>query len=514
MHLLTDVPTTFTALGAPGARPVAGPSEEPPAGPGAPPPPAVTKIVFNGVVVPMEPAGLVFDPGWVRITGSQIDSLGPGRPPSRPGDQTIDAAGGLVLPGLISSHQHLLDTLLRGGVTVGPTFLDWLLGLYYTGMSAYTPEDCGLASLLGAVETVRAGVTCVVDNWGIDNGADPARTEDCAEASLEALARSGLRVVFARMFATRVPEAWSSVTTGFDTSRLTTTLDEAFRAIDSLMAAHDGSRNGRIRVCPAPELPEMVEPEAFAMAMALAERHDTIVAMHLLASRDSRASFPAASIDALGGLGPRLLGAHCVAASDHDVGLLARRQVKVAHCPTSNALGGQMAPLAAFVNAGITVGLGSDNATLNCNSDILAEARRAVLTARLAGGRPGLVTPERAMRMATIEGAWAVGLGDSIGSLTPGKRADVIVIDTSAPHWFPRHDWLSTLVFQAKSTDVRTVIVDGEVVMEDRLLCFLDPDEERRLCHEAQRESVAILERAGLPVPPGVAAPHHGPTIT
>jgi len=459
-------------------------------------PPAT--LITNGIVIPMEPAGVVLDPGWVRITGSRIDSTGEGRPPAGGQETVIDARRGLVLPGLISAHQHLLDILLRGGVTTGPTFTDWLLGLYYAGMSVYTPGDCGLASLLGAVETIRAGVTCVVDNWGVDNGSDPSRLRDCAEASLAAFGRSGLRVVFARMFATRLPPAWLGLKLRYDVRGLTTTLDRALSAIDDLMSAHHGSENGRLRISPSPELPEMVEPEALAMAMDLAVRHDTIVPMHLLASQESRTAFPAAAIDALGGLGPGLLGAHCTAATPHDIARLAERQVKVAHCPTSNAFGGRVAPLPGLVTAGITVGLGSDNATLNCNSDILAETRRAVLTARLAGAPADLVTPRRAMEMATIEGARAIGLADSIGSLTPGKCADVIIIDTSAAHWWPRHDWLSTLVFQAKSTDVRTVIIDGAVVMEDRVLRFLDPDEELRLGRAAQAASVAILERAGL----------------
>ncbi len=482
--------------------------------------PAVpSTLITNGVVIPMEPPDVVLAPGWVRLRHGRIDSLGEGDPPPGRGpapgpasgdgpgtgpvddggpEVVIDAGGGLVLPGLVSAHQHLLDVLLRGGVATGPTFADWLLGLYYAGMSAYTPDDCDVASLLAAVETVRAGVTTVVDNWGVDNGSDPGRVRECADASMASLARSGLRVLFARMFATRLPSAWSAVDRGYDARHLTTTLDAAFSAIDALMSAYHGTENGRIRLCPSPELPEMVEPEAFVMAMDLAAQHDTIVPMHLLASVESRDAYPAATLDGLGCLGPRLLGAHCTAASRRDIAVLAARTVKVAHCPTSNAFGGRMAPLPDLVNAGLTIGLGSDNATLNCNSDILAEARRAVLTARLAGAPADLVTPARAMRMATIEGARAVGLAGSIGSLTPGKCADLIIVDTSGPHWWPRHDWLSTLVFQGRSSDVRTVIIDGEIVMRDRVLSFLDPDGERRLCHRAQRASLTIIERAGL----------------
>jgi cytosine/adenosine deaminase-related metal-dependent hydrolase len=455
-------------------------------------------LIRNAVVVPVDPPGLVLDPGWVHIEGARITSLGPGEPPpSGADDRVSNADGGLVLPGFISAHQHLLDVLLRGGPPSGPTFLDWLLGLYYAGMAAYRPEDAGVATLLGLVETVRAGVTCVVDNWGVNNGSDPARVRECADASLAAYRACGVRVVFARMFATQIPHGWRGHwPTDLDT--LITTPDQAMAAIDDLIRTYSGADGGRVQVCPSPELPEMVSDEVLAAALDLAGRNNTIMPTHLLASPESRAAADARRLERRGLLDARLLGAHCTAATLDDITRLARQQVKVAHCPTSNSFRGAVAPVAAMLEAGITVGLGSDNATLNCNSDILAEMRRAVLTSRLAGAPDDALTPQKALEMATIDGAAAIGLGDTAGSLTPGKRADLIIVDTTGPHWWPRHDWVAALVFQAKSTDVRTVVIDGNVVMEDRELTFLDPDGEQRLCHAAQAASQGVLNRAHL----------------
>jgi 5-methylthioadenosine/S-adenosylhomocysteine deaminase len=139
-------------------------------------------LVRNATVIPMEPAGSVVRDGWVLVEPPLIAALGTGPPPpSTPGDRVIDAHGGLVVPGFVSAHQHLLDVLLRGGLPHGLAFLDWLLGLYYAGMAAYTPEDAGLATTLAIAETLAAGVTCIVDNWGVDNGSDPERVRACAE---------------------------------------------------------------------------------------------------------------------------------------------------------------------------------------------------------------------------------------------------------------------------------------------------------------------------------------------
>ena len=110
----------------------------------------VALVVYNGVVVPVDPPGVVHDPGWVRVEGNRIKAIGAGAARnSTAGDESIDAHGGLILPGLISAHQHVLDILLRGGVPVGPSFLDWLLGLYYAGMAEFRPEDAGVATALG-----------------------------------------------------------------------------------------------------------------------------------------------------------------------------------------------------------------------------------------------------------------------------------------------------------------------------------------------------------------------------
>lgn len=465
-------------------------------------------LVHRGVVIPMDAPGVVFDPGWVAVDGARITGVGPGPAPDplREGaDRVLDAHGGLVLPGLVSAHQHVLDILVRGGVPVTPTFTGWLLGTYYGAIAAYRPPDAGLATLLGAAEMVRAGVTCLADNWGMCSGDPPATLTAAAEASLASWERSGLRVLFPCMFATQLPAAWAGEPTWYDPARLTAPVEVALEWIGRLRSAQRGRAGGRIEVTVAPELPEMVGEEGLAAAVALARDGPAPAAgggpvpaaTHLLASEPSRQWADAERLAALGAFAHPLLGAHCRAATAGDLQVLAAHGVAVAHCPSAGAAMGQLASAAPFRAAGLTVGVGADNASLNRNLDVLAECRLAVLASRMLGPPDAWISPAAALAMATVEGARAMGLGAVTGSLTPGKRADLIVIDTDGPGWWPHHDWVETLVLQGRSSDVRTVIVDGRILLDGRDLTFLDPDQERRLLADAQAASVAVRARMG-----------------
>jgi cytosine/adenosine deaminase-related metal-dependent hydrolase len=161
-------------------------------------------------------------------------------------------------------------------------------------------------------------------------------------------------------------------------------------------------------------------------------------------------------------------------------------------------MGSGASPVPRLLASGITVGLGTDDANTSSNVSIMLEMRHAALLAKLASGDAGALTAEKALEMATIDGARALGLDGAIGSLEPGKKADLVLLDTEAPHWHPRHHVASTIVYQAHSSDVRTVLVDGAVVVDDGIPAFLTPDEARKLYADAQRASEAIVRRAGM----------------
>ncbi|QXC60204.1 amidohydrolase family protein [Aquihabitans sp. G128] len=419
-------------------------------------------LITADAVVCMDPLRRVLAPGWVRVTGAEITAVGSGPPPLHSVEEPVRHAG-VLLPGLVSAHQHTVDSLLRGAAVPG-TFLGWLLDTQYAGVAALTPEQLGLATSVAVAASLSGGVTTLVDCWGIDHGTDAGRALAAAEASLEAHRRSGARVLFARMFAEHAPDAWHA-RPGFPIGRVLAPAAVALDQVVTLAARHHRSEQGRIRVGPSPELGELCTPGALRDALALAGELGVPLPLHLCASPESRAAFGPADLAAAGILGPRLLAAHCTAVDQHDVDELAGAGVAVAHCPTSNlALRGAVTPVAAFRRAGATVGLGLDNGSLNPRLDLLGEARAAVAASI---GRRDPVTTDDVLAMATIDGARTVGLDHLVGSIEVGKRADLVLLDTGGDHWWPHDSVAEAVVGQSRVTDVRTVLVDGRAVVED-----------------------------------------------
>lgn len=474
----------------------------------------VDLVIDDVSVVTMDAGRTVLRNAFIAVDGTEIQSLGTGTAP--PARRLIEGRGGVVTPGMISTHQHVIDVLLRGGLEQDRSLFDWLVNVYFAGTSVYTPEDCALAATLGLSEAVRAGITTIVDNWGVNNGDDPARVDECAEATLEVYRDSGLRVLFARMFSDCLPEQWSGVIATqmrklprktLSLPTLSEPVDDALGRIESLIGRHHDTAEGRLRVCPAPIMAQIVSPEGLAGARQLAARHDTIVAFHHcespLNARMFTESGPGLSatdyLNALGFLGPRTLAAHCVWLDDRDIRLLATADVKVAHCPSCNMfLGSGAAPVPRLLASGVTVGLGTDDANTSSNVSIMLEMRQAALLAKLANADAGALTAEKALEMATIDGARAIGLEQTTGSLEPGKRADLVLFDRGGPHWHPSHHLPSTIVYQAQGSDVRTVLVDGNPVLDDGEIAFAPAADAARLHARAQQASEAIVARAGI----------------
>lgn len=471
-------------------------------------------LVENVTVVTMDSDRRILDNGWVAITGQRIDALGDGVAPDAA--RKIDGRGGVVIPGLISTHQHVIDVLLRGGLEQDRSLFDWLVNVYYAGTSAYTPEDCAIAATLNLAEAISSGVTTITDNWGVNNGDQASRVSECAEATLEVYRGAGIRVMFGRMFSDVFPEQWNGLIGAYmrklpgkrlDPDTLLEPTDVALAAIEDLMQRHNGSADGRINVCPAPIMTQIVSPEGLMGALELARRHNTIVPIHHCESPVNARVFTESGagmsctdyLHCLGFLEDRMLGAHCVWLNDRDIRLIKLHDVKVAHCPSCNMfVGSGIPPIARLINAGITVGLGTDDANTSSNVSIMLEMRHAALLAKVASLDAAALSAEKALEMATIDGAAAIGLDKEIGSLEVGKKADLVLFDTDKPHWHPRHELASVIVFQAHSTDVRTVVIDGNVVLEDGVLSFLSPDERPALLKRAQQASEAIVQRAGM----------------
>jgi 5-methylthioadenosine/S-adenosylhomocysteine deaminase len=418
-------------------------------------------VVAGEVVLTADPARRSLEPGWVTIDSARgtITGVEAGRPPAG-----VDAIhGDVVIPGMVSAHQHLVDLLVRGG-PIGPTFLDWLLGTYHAGLAHARPDECAAAVATVRAAGLAAGVTTVVDCWSVGPVDDPQRTLACAQASVEAHLASGGRTLFAPMFVELVPQGWSGAY-GIDPARLCRPVEESLDMVRSLGEQFGGQSGGdRLTVTPSPELPEAATADGLRRAHALAAELGAVMPMHFCPSPPSRDAFGPDEGAAVGILGPRLLAAHCGAVDDRDIRMIGQAGVHVAHCPNaSRALGRSMlTPLAALRRAGSIGGLGLDNASLHATSDLFAEARQAAIIAR---GQDDALAAEELFELLTIEGARAAGLDARAGSLEVGKQADLVVLDASRAHWWPRSSsWAAAVVSCARADDVTTVLVDGRVV--------------------------------------------------
>ena len=438
-----------------------------------------TVAIRDVEILTMDSDRTVIPSGHVLVSGDRITAVASDEPdPGRIGPRTeiVDGKGGLLIPGLISTHQHVIDVLLRG-LSQERDLLDWSINVYYPGTTAYTPDDVGLAVTLAMDEALRAGVTTVVDNWSAS--LDPVLARESADAALGAYQRLGTRVVFARMFADAMPPSWSPLVRhlGGSADHWVEDTDQALGDIEELMGRWNGAADGRISVCPSPTTAHTVTAKGMVEAQRLAQRNRAILPIHHCETRIEASMYPESGagpsttdyLNRLGVLGPDLLAAHCVWMEERDIRLLAEASCSVAHCPTSNMLlASGIAPVAALRRAGVTVALGCDNAMVNNNVSLLGEIRLAALLAKVATLDAGAVTAMEALTMATQHGASAIGRGHDLGSIEAGKKADLALLDRSGPHWVPCHDPAAAVVYQAHVDDVRTVIVDGQVLLRDR----------------------------------------------
>lgn len=417
---------------------------------------AIDLLVHGGEVLTVDAAGTVVPDGAVAVRGGRVVEVGPA---DRLRDtyeaaEEIDSRGCLVLPGLINTHTHLAMTLLRG-IADDLTLQGFLARVIPREAALLSPETVS-AGLRGAIaESVRGGVTTALDMYWF---------HEAAEAAARA---AGWRLLTGPTFMD-VPEPPDGRPYA---ERLGWAADD--------LKGRTPVPGGR-PVLFAHSAYTLV-PEQLTAITALAREHGALLHIHAAENAGEVAMVseqhgmrPVELLDALGVLGPDTLLAHAVDLTDAEIATLARTGTSVAHCPVSNLkLGCGIARVPDLLDAGVTVGLGTDGAVSSNTLDLLGAVKVAALVHK-AGGDPTAVGAEQAVRMATIESARALGLGDQLGSLEAGKRADLIVLDLAAPHLTPRHDPWSTLAYAAAAADVRDTVVDGRVLMRDRALLTLD----------------------------------------
>ncbi|MCT9078397.1 amidohydrolase [Streptomyces fulvoviolaceus] len=418
---------------------------------------SIDLLVHGGDILTVDEAGTVVRDGAVAVHEGEIVAVGPAeelctRFTAR---ESIDAAGCLVLPGLVNTHTHLAMTLLRGRAD-DVTLQGFLERVLPAEAELLSPKNVASAVRLAVAESVRAGVTSALDMYWFHEAAEQAARE------------AGWRLHTGPTFMD-VPEPP-------DALAYEDRLEWARRDLEARGAAHAGTRPVVFA-----HSTYTLAPDQLTEIFALAREFEALLHIHAAENATEVATVevkygkrPVELLDSLGLLGPDVLLAHAVDLTGPEIAALARTGTAVAHCPVSNLkLGCGIAPVPRMLSAGVTVGLGTDGAVSNNTLDLLGSVRQAALVHKAAGD-PTAVGAEQAVRMATIEGARALGLGEHLGSLEAGKRADLGVLDLGGPHLRPLHDPWSTLAYTAHSADVRDTVVDGRVLMRDRVLTTLD----------------------------------------
>jgi len=419
-------------------------------------------VVEAGWGIPVEPAAVVLRDHAVVLGAERIQEILPSRQARLryPDARRVDLPGHALIPGLINLHTHAAMALMRGlGDDLG--LMEWLnRHIWPVETRLASPEFVHDGTLLACAEMLRGGVTCFNDMYFFPEAA--------ARAALVAGMRAALGIIiidFRSLYAADAPDY----------------LSKGLGTRDAL------KQEPLLSFCLAPHAPFTVSDAVFERVAVYADELDLPVHIHMHETdeeiRESIASHklrPLRRLQQLGLVGPNLIAVHAVHLADDEIALLAEHGCHVAHCPSSNLkLASGIAPVAALHEAGVNIGLGTDGAASNNRLDVLMEMRLAALLAKGASGQPTALPAHASLRMATLNAARALGLDHAVGSLTPGKLADMAAVDFASLELSPCYDPLSHLVYAAGREDVSHVWVNGELLVEHGRLTRLDTGELR-----------------------------------
>jgi 5-methylthioadenosine/S-adenosylhomocysteine deaminase len=417
----------------------------------------VDLLVLGGTIVTMNKSRDVIENGGVAVKGGRIVAVGTA------GDlrkkyaarQTINAAGRMVVPGLINGHTHVPMVLFRG-LADDLDLQEWLTKYIFPAEAKNVTEEFVRAGTrLGLAEMIRGGTTTYCDMYYFE------------DAIAEETAKAGVRGVLGETVID-FPVADNK------------TNAEAMAYVEKFVKRWQGHE--LIVAAIAPHAPYTVSEEHLKAARAFSDRTGAPIVTHISETKrevedsvKAHGASPVAYLDRIGFLGERVIAAHVVWPQGTDSSILKQRGVGIVHNPQSNMkLAAGVSPVPQMMKEGLRIGLGTDGAASNNDLSMWEEMDSAAKLHKVFSGDPKVMSAQEAFELATIRGAEALHLDKEIGSLEVGKRGDIVIVESDALNQIPSYNLYSDLVYATKASDVETVVINGRVVMRDRRLLTLD----------------------------------------
>ncbi len=407
-------------------------------------------ILIAGYLLPMDDSFSIIEDGAVAVKGERIMDVGAADEieSAYQADEVISNMNGVIMPGLINTHTHAPMVYFRGMADDLP-LKEWLEDHIWPAEEKWLgPEFVRDASELACLEMLKAGITTYSDMYFFE------------ESTAEAVHILGIRAVLGAGILD-----FPSVSAK--------TSDEYFLKAEEFLQRF--RKDPLVVPSMAPHAPYTCGPGTFKRAVSLAEKYDVRLHTHLAETewevqeiKTRYGMSPVEYLESAGALNERLLAAHCVRVSDGDIDLIARSGASVSHCLESNLkLASGIAPVVPMLRAGVRVAFGTDGAASNNDLDIMSEMATAAKLHKTVEGDPTVLTARQALLMATRWGAEALGLGDGLGQIKKGYKADMVMIDLRKAHLVPIYDIYSHIVYSARASDVSFVMVNGRAVVND-----------------------------------------------
>lgn len=437
------------------------------------------EIIYDGA--------MAVDKGRIVAVGHEADVL----KEYHEADRVMDLDGKVIFPGFINTHNHLFQTLLKG---LGDDMVlsDWLATMTFPAAQYLTPDDCYYGAMLGCMEGIRSGMTTQLDYMY------PHASEGLSDGILKAYKELKIRGIFGR----------GTMNAGLDFGvcpAITQDVKTVEKDLTRIFDTYHNTENGRIKVWAAPAALWSCDADMMHMLWDITNSYGGGFTVHTSETPFDRMATNALHgcegtdcLEKLGILGPNVLMVHCVYLTHKDIRRAKYYDLKVSHNPVSNMyLSSGVAPVPEMLSSGVTVGLGVDGAASNNGQDMIELMKTTALLHKVDTLDPTIITAEKVLEMATIDGAKAIGMEDEIGSLEKGKKADFVIFDPYRnPKAVPMHNPVSTLVYSSTMENIESVAVDGTFILEDGR--FTTVADEKKVLREAQKTAESLCERGKI----------------